>query len=116
MVKTTAKSCFFFEISSLSDFVSYSNLKKKIGERGSKISGGQRQRVALAKALYRGRPVVILDEATSALDEQMQTEVLKNLKSVKDRPAILLVTHRLNSLKYCDRIYKMRNGYLEIEK
>tara|TARA_B100001093_G_scaffold464124_1_gene480759 strand:+ start:13315 stop:15063 length:1749 start_codon:yes stop_codon:yes gene_type:complete len=91
-------------------------LETSVGERGSKISGGQRQRIALAKALYRGRPVVILDEATSALDEQMQTEVLKNLKSLEDRPTILLVTHRLNSLEHCDRIYSMNNGHLEIEK
>lgn len=91
-------------------------LETLVGERGSKISGGQRQRIALAKALYKGRPVVILDEATSALDEKMQTEVLRNLKSLEDRPTILLVTHRLNSLKYCDRVYCMNNGNLKIEK
>ena len=91
-------------------------LETLVGERGSKISGGQRQRVALAKAFFKGRPVVILDEATSALDEQMQTEVLQNLKLLKDCPTILLVTHRLNSLEHCDRIYSMNNGHLEIKK
>ena len=90
-------------------------LDTSVGERGSKISGGQRQRIALAKALYRGRPVVILDEATSALDEQTQNEVLKNLKSLEDRPTTFLVTHRLNSLEYCDRVFSMNNGHLKLK-
>lgn len=94
-----------------------SNLKlgvnTAVGERGLKISGGQRQRVAIARAIYRYRPVLILDEATSALDEETQFELLSNLSEMENRPTIILVTHRLHSLRFCDRVYHMMDGELK---
>jgi ABC-type multidrug transport system fused ATPase/permease subunit len=82
-----------------------------IGERGIKISGGQRQRIGIARALYHGGQILVFDEATSALDnetEEMLTEAINNI-SHQDL-TIIIVAHRIQTLKYCDRIYKLEKG------
>ena len=83
----------------------------EIGEKGIKISGGQRQRIAIARALYHGGKILIFDEATSSLDvvtEQMVTESINDITH-KDL-TIIIVAHRIQTLKYCDAIYKIESG------
>jgi ABC-type multidrug transport system fused ATPase/permease subunit len=86
----------------------------QIGEKGIKISGGQRQRIGIARALYHGGEILIFDEATSALDyetESMVTESIDNLSQKTDL-TVIIVAHRMQTLKYCDEIYKLENGSL----
>lgn len=85
----------------------------QIGEKGIKISGGQRQRIGIARALYHGGQILIFDEATSSLDtetEEMLTESINNI-SHKEL-TIIIVAHRIQTLKYCDVIYKLEEGRL----
>ena len=85
-----------------------------IGEKGAKISGGQAQRIAIARALYRKPEILILDEATSALDENTENEILKILKENLNFQTILIVSHRENTMKICDKIYSIENGKLKL--
>jgi ABC-type multidrug transport system fused ATPase/permease subunit len=86
----------------------------QIGEKGIKISGGQRQRIGIARALYHGGEILIFDEATSSLDyetENMLTESIDNLSHKTDL-TVIIVAHRIQTLKYCDAIYKLQKGVL----
>ncbi|MBP7402220.1 MAG: ABC transporter ATP-binding protein [Clostridia bacterium] len=85
-------------------------LDTPVGELGSHLSGGQRQRIALARALYRGAPLLLLDEAASALDGPSEAALLRLLSRLPERPAILTVAHRLSSIRHADRILMMQNG------
>jgi ABC-type multidrug transport system fused ATPase/permease subunit len=87
----------------------------QIGEKGMRISGGQRQRIGIARALYHGGQILIFDEATSSLDtetEEMLTEAINNI-SHKDL-TIIIVAHRMQTLKYCDTIYKLNKGLISL--
>ncbi len=81
-----------------------------LGERGVRLSGGQRQRVALARAFYHGRDVLVMDEATSALDDQTEQEIVKEINQFKGKKTMIVIAHRLTTLKHCDRIYKLESG------
>ena len=81
-----------------------------VGERGVQLSGGQRQRVALARAFYHERDVLIMDESTSAMDNETEAEILKEILRLKEKKTIIIIAHRLTTLQYCDRIYKLMNG------
>jgi len=83
-----------------------------VGERGIRLSGGQRQRIGLARALYKATDILVLDEATNALDVETENRVLKNLLSKKSKPTVLMVTHRLASLKSCDFLLELPFGNL----
>lgn len=83
-----------------------------IGERGARLSGGQRQRLGIARALYRQPALLILDEATSALDGEAETVVQSALEELKGRFAILMVAHRLKTVRMADRIVVMNAGRL----
>ena len=74
------------------------------GERGVKLSGGQRQRIGIARALYRGTSVLILDEATSALDSETEKAVMQEIERLRGDITVILVTHRRDTLKYCNRV------------
>lgn len=84
--------------------------KTSVGERGVKLSGGQRQRIGIARALYKQASVIIFDEATSALDDTTETNVIKAINSLDKELTILMVAHRLSTLKGCDIIYKLDKG------
>ena len=80
-----------------------------IGERGSKLSGGQCQRVGIARALYRDPSIIILDEATSALDEETEDKILDKIFKINSDKTIIIISHRKNSLKYCNKIFEIDN-------
>ena len=81
-----------------------------VGEGGVKLSGGQKQRIGIARALYKKANVLFLDEATSALDSQTEKEVIKSLESVNNNLTLIMITHRISTLQYCDNIVKLDKG------
>jgi ABC-type multidrug transport system fused ATPase/permease subunit len=81
-----------------------------LGERGMRLSGGQRQRIGIARALYKEASVLILDEATNALDGLTEQELMATLLALRGRYTIILIAHRLNSVRACDLIFELENG------
>lgn len=81
-----------------------------IGERGSKLSGGQKQRIAIARALIKQCDVLIFDESTSALDNISQKELLDNITPYFKNKIVVIIAHRLSSIKYADNIVVMKDG------
>ena len=86
----------------------------KVGERGIQLSGGQRQRIGIARALYRESQMVILDEATSALDNQTEKKVLNSILNFNPNLTVIMIAHRLSSLKKCDTVIYLKNGKIEM--
>ena len=86
------------------------NYQTTIGERGIRLSGGQRQRIGIARALYHNPRVLILDEATSALDNQTEQAVMDAMNNLSKDITIILIAHRLNTVKNCDIIFKLDKG------
>ena len=89
------------------------NLDLYLGENGDKISGGQCQRVAISRALYKKSELLILDEATSALDTITEKKFFSNLKNYENIKTIIIVTHRIETLKECDKLFYINNGILK---
>lgn len=83
-----------------------------IGEGGARLSGGQRQRLAIARALYRNPQVLILDEATSAMDVHTQERVMDVVAECMKGCTVLMITHRAETLKYCNKILTLPEGRL----
>ena len=81
-----------------------------LGENGVRLSGGQRQRVALARAFYHNRKILILDEATSALDNDTEQKIVDEIVHLNKDLTILLIAHRLSTVKICDYIYRLKSG------
>lgn len=81
-----------------------------VGERGVRISGGQRQRIGIARALYKQASVVVFDEATSALDSETEAGVIDALNAIGRDITLIVVAHRLTTLKQCDQIYEIDRG------
>jgi ABC-type multidrug transport system fused ATPase/permease subunit len=78
-----------------------------VGERGIRLSGGQKQRIAIARALYRKAEILVFDEATSALDNETENYVIESLGLIEREITILMIAHRISSLKSCDEIYEI---------
>jgi ABC-type multidrug transport system fused ATPase/permease subunit len=89
-------------------------IETTVGERGVQLSGGQKQRIGIARALYNNPELIVLDEATAALDTKTESEVMDAIKSLKREKTIIIIAHRLSTLKECDYIYEISNG--EIKK
>lgn len=81
-----------------------------VGERGIKFSGGQRQRIAIARALYYNPDILVLDEATSALDSETEEAVMEAIDALQGIKTMIIVAHRLETIKKCDKIFKIEDG------
>lgn len=89
------------------------SFKTPIGENGINLSGGQKQRLAIARALYRKPMVLILDEPTSALDVETESRIIERLDSLGKNITIIVIAHRLNTIRKCDRIFRLSDGSLD---
>lgn len=81
-----------------------------VGERGVRLSGGERQRIGIARALYADPDVLVLDEATSALDTATERAIVAAVDSLKGRRTILMIAHRLSTVRNCDTLFFLKNG------
>jgi ATP-binding cassette subfamily B protein len=81
-----------------------------VGERGVRLSGGQRQRLGIARALYKEADVIVLDEATSALDNETEKALMVAIRSLSKRTTVLMIAHRLTTLRDCDMIVELGSG------
>lgn len=84
-----------------------------VGERGVRLSGGQRQRIGIARALYKQADVIIFDEATSALDNETEDAVMKSIDELGGDLTVLIIAHRLTTLRNCDLIVELGNGAIK---
>ena len=82
----------------------------QVGERGVRLSGGQRQRIGIARALYKNADVIVFDEATSALDDQTELAVMQTIESLGRDLTILIIAHRLTTLKGCTKVVELSEG------
>mgnify|MGYP004599554165 FL=1 len=82
----------------------------KVGERGTALSGGQRQRIAIARAILSNPPVLIFDEATSALDYESERTIMHNMDAIAKNRTMLIIAHRLSTVRRCDRIIVVEKG------
>ena len=92
--------------------VPFTDLEMDVGVRGSQISGGQKQRVAIARAILRKPEIMVLDEATSALDSRTEREIMQTLDEVSKGRTVILVAHRLSTIKKCHQIMVLETGHI----
>lgn len=100
------------ETAQLKEFISTLNkgVNTVVGERGVRLSGGQRQRIGIARALYNNPQVLVMDEATSALDNITERVLIKAIERLRGDKTIIMIAHRLTTVKNCDTIYMMKDG------
>ena len=103
------------EIAQISKFIKGSKLGLNtiVGERGIKISGGQSQRICIARAIYKKSKVIVLDEATSAIDNNTESTLMDSIESISNNKIIILVAHRLSTIKKCDKVIEINNGVIK---
>jgi ABC-type multidrug transport system fused ATPase/permease subunit len=87
-----------------------------VGERGVRLSGGQRQRIGIARALYKQAKIIIFDEATSALDYKTEESVMSTIHNLSHDLTVIIVAHRLSSLRICSEIVEIKNGEITKRK
>lgn len=85
-----------------------------VGERGVRLSGGQRQRIGIARALYKRADVIVFDEATSALDNETEKCVMEAIENLSNDITILIIAHRLSTLKNCNQIVELQDGKIKV--
>ena len=85
----------------------------KVGEHGVRLSGGQRQRIGIARALYNKPQILVLDEATNALDSDTEKEVIEEIKKLIKNTTIIMIAHRMNTIKKCHKIFLLENGTIK---
>ncbi len=90
-------------------------LDTTIGERGVRLSGGQRQRIGIARALYTDPELLIFDEATSALDNETEAAIMESINSLHGKKTMIIIAHRLTTIKECDIVYRVENGKIQKE-
>ena len=100
------------EEAQLADFIreQEDGLDTNIGDRGVKLSGGQRQRIGIARALYTDPELLVLDEATSALDTETETAVMDAIFRLSGKVTMIVIAHRITTIRNCDHIYKIADG------
>ena len=82
----------------------------QIGEFGDRLSGGQKQRISIARALYSNPRVLIFDEFTNSLDIETEKKIIEEIINFKRDKTVIMIAHRLSTLKSCDSIYKIENS------
>jgi subfamily B ATP-binding cassette protein MsbA len=99
-------------MASINGFIDGLKLKEQtlLGNNGINLSGGQRQRISIARELYKDVEILILDEATSALDSDTENEIQQNIDQLKGKFTIIIIAHRLATIKNADTIYLMDKG------
>ena len=102
----------------LEDFVKglKDGIHTQIGERGMRLSGGQKQRIGIARALYSNPEVLVFDEATSALDSETEAAVMSSINRLHGKKTMIIIAHRLQTIKECDMVYKVENGKIIRER
>lgn len=100
------------KLSNLEEFIKESEdgLDMMVGERGVKLSGGQLQRIGIARSLYHDPSILILDEATSALDSNTESQIMNSIIGMKGKKTIIIIAHRLSTVRKCDYIFELSNG------
>ena len=100
------------EKASLNNFLNElsDGLETIVGEKGIRLSGGQQQRIGIARALYRDPEILILDEATSSLDQSTEKKIMESIQYLKRKKTLIVVTHRLITVKNCDKIFIIDKG------
>ena len=86
-------------------------LSQIINEDGHNISGGEKQRIGIARALLNNPEIIILDEATSSLDTFTENKILSSIKNLKK--TIIIISHRVNTLNFCDKVYSINDNTLK---
>jgi ATP-binding cassette, subfamily B, bacterial PglK len=100
------------QLAQLDEFVATlpDGYEHRVGERGARLSGGQRQRIGIARALYTNASVLVLDEATNALDGLTEQELVTTMLRLRGRYTVILIAHRLSSVRACDAIFEIDCG------
>ena len=88
-------------------------INTRIGESGVRLSGGQNKRLAIARTFFHDKEIIVMDEATSSLDVNTENFILEQIKSLKRKKSIIIITHSKNTLKYCDKIYEIKAGKIK---
>lgn len=103
------------EMSGLTAFVNSLplGLQTEVGEHGVKVSGGQKQRIGIARALYHNPEFLVMDEATSALDTETEKTIIETIERIKGKKTLLIIAHRISTIKNCDYIYRLKGGKIE---
>ena len=99
----------------ISDFINQQELKSDtlLGNNGVNLSGGQKQRISIAREFYKDPQIFFMDEATSSLDSETELIVQKNISNLKGSKTVIIVAHRLSTIKNADRIVFMHNGRIK---
>ena len=100
------------EMAQMKDFVEKlpDGIETNVGEWGVQLSGGQRQRIAIARALYNEPDIIVLDEATAALDNETENAVMESIEALQKVKTLIIVAHRLTTIRKCDTIYEIADG------
>lgn len=106
------------KIAQLEDFIKNQlplQYQTKVGERGVRLSGGQKQRIGIARALYHKPKLLVFDEATSALDTETESKLMNEIHNYQSNATIIMIAHRLNTLKKCDTIILIEKGKIKAQ-
>jgi ABC-type bacteriocin/lantibiotic exporter with double-glycine peptidase domain len=104
------KACALANIATFIENELISKYETVVGERGVRVSGGQRQRIGIARALYYEPTLLVFDEATSALDNETEKSVMEAIDTISHKKTVIVVAHRLTTLRKCDLIFKIHKG------